>query len=95
MSQFYITDERSARIATEGLLHRAAVSMTGTVGSGIRSFTGVVQIGRRGQNGIAETVADNDPGLRTPSARIPAAFHRAVAGPVGVDSHRVRIERKS
>jgi hypothetical protein len=36
MSQFYVTDEKSARVATEGLLHRTAVSMTGTV-------TGVVQ----------------------------------------------------
>jgi hypothetical protein len=42
VSQFYVTDELSARIAREGLLHRAAISMTGTVGSGIRSFTGVV-----------------------------------------------------
>jgi hypothetical protein len=43
MSQFYVADEKSARVATEGLLHRVAVSMTGTVGNGIRSFTGVVQ----------------------------------------------------
>jgi hypothetical protein len=42
VSQFYVTDEQSALIAKEGLLHRAAVSMTGTVGTGIRSFTGVV-----------------------------------------------------
>jgi hypothetical protein len=41
MSQFYVTDGQSARIAKEGLLHRMAVSMTGTVGTGIRSFTGV------------------------------------------------------
>jgi hypothetical protein len=43
MSQFYVTDEQSARVAREALLHRMAVSMTGTVGNGIRSFTGVVQ----------------------------------------------------
>jgi hypothetical protein len=43
VSQFYVTDGQSARVAREALLHRTAVSMTGTVGNGIRSFTGVVQ----------------------------------------------------
>jgi len=43
MTQFYVTDEQSACVAREALLYRTAVSMTGTVGTGIWSFTGVVQ----------------------------------------------------
>jgi hypothetical protein len=43
MSQFYVTDEQSARIAREGIIHRNPVSMTGSIGTGSRSFTGVIQ----------------------------------------------------
>jgi hypothetical protein len=47
MSQFYVTDEQSARVAREASLHRTAVSMTGTAGNGIRSFTGWFSQSRR------------------------------------------------
>ena len=43
MSQFYITDSKSVRIATEALQHRKPITISGMVGKGIRFFTGVVQ----------------------------------------------------
>ena len=43
MSQFYITDSKSVRIAREALHHRKSITISGMVGKGIRFFTGVVQ----------------------------------------------------
>jgi hypothetical protein len=43
VSQFYITDLKSVRIATEAVRDRKPITISGTVGKGIRFFTGVVQ----------------------------------------------------
>jgi hypothetical protein len=43
MSQFYVTDERSVQIAKEAVFHLNPVSMSGTIGTGVRMFTGIVQ----------------------------------------------------
>ena len=43
VSQFYIDDSKSVRIAREAVHHRKPVTMSGMVGKGIRFFTGVVQ----------------------------------------------------
>jgi hypothetical protein len=43
VSQFHITDSKSLRITREALQHRKPITISGTVGKGIRFFTGVVQ----------------------------------------------------
>jgi len=43
MSQFYVTDTKSARIAIEAARDRKPITISGMVGKGIRFFTGVVQ----------------------------------------------------
>jgi hypothetical protein len=44
VSQFHISDSKSLRIAREALHHRKPITISGTVGKGIRFFTGVVHI---------------------------------------------------
>ena len=43
VSQFYVTNTRSARIAIEAARDRKPITTSGMVGKGIRFFTGVVQ----------------------------------------------------
>lgn len=43
MSQFYVTDKERAAIATEAVLHRRPITMSGTIGPKLGFFTGVVQ----------------------------------------------------
>ncbi len=43
VSQFYVTDTKSARIAIEAARDRKPITTSGMVGKGIRFFTGVVQ----------------------------------------------------
>jgi hypothetical protein len=43
VSQFYVTDTKSARIAIEAARDRKPITISGMVGKGIRFFTGVVQ----------------------------------------------------
>jgi hypothetical protein len=43
VSQFYVTDTKSARIAIEAARDRKVITISGMVGKGIRFFTGVVE----------------------------------------------------
>ena len=43
VSQFYVTDKERAAIATEAVLHRRPITMSGTIGPKLGFFTGVVQ----------------------------------------------------
>jgi hypothetical protein len=43
VSQFYVTDIKSARIAIEAARNRKPITMSGMVGKGIRFFTGIVK----------------------------------------------------
>ena len=43
VSQFYVTDTKSARIAIDAARDRKPITISGMVGKGIRFFTGVVQ----------------------------------------------------
>lgn len=43
MSQFHVTDIKSADIASEAVVHGIPITMTGIIGAHVRFFTGVVQ----------------------------------------------------
>jgi hypothetical protein len=43
VSQFYVTDTKSARIATEAVRDGKPITISGMVGKGVRFFTGIVQ----------------------------------------------------
>ena len=42
MSQFYVTDPKSAHIAIEAARNKKPITLSGMVGKGIQFFTGVV-----------------------------------------------------
>jgi hypothetical protein len=81
MSQFYVTDEQSARIAREGIIHRNLVSMTGTIGTGIRSFTGVAQSVEE-DKAASRLAPAQSPGAAVVGAQTSGWFWRPVLWPL-------------